>query len=103
LAHMATRYWWMDDEQNWYLADLVRAMGRERFARFWRSPLPRDSAFAAAFGVPMDEWTHRWLVERRPGVRVGSAVRLSSSLLGLLLAILCVGGSAYYTTRRQIG
>jgi len=103
LAHIETRFWWMDDEQNWYLSDLVRLMGRERFARFWRSPLPRDSAFVAAFGIPMDQWTHRWLAERRPGVRVGSAVRLSSSLLGVLLAIVCVAGGAYYTTRRQIG
>ena len=103
LAHMAMRYWWMDDEQSWYLADLIRAMGRERFARFWISPLPRDSAFESAFGVSMDEWTHRWLVDRRPSVRVGSAIRLSSGLLGVLLAVLCVGGGAYYTTRRQIG
>ena len=102
---MTERYTWRaGDESSWYLADLVREMGRDRFARFWRSPLPRDSAFAAAFGLPMNEWTHRWIAERRPGVsvRVGPTIRPTSTLLGLLLALALVAGGAYYTLRRQV-
>ena len=100
---MTERYTWRGgDESSWYLADLVREMGRDRFARFWRSPLPRDSAFAAAFGLPMNEWTHRWIADRRPSVRVGPTIRPTSTLLGLLLAIALVAGGAYYTLRRQV-
>lgn len=101
LAEVSTRLW-LDDEQQWFLADLVRTMGRERFARFWRSPLPRDSAFQATFGMPMEEWTHRWIHARRPAVRIGSAIRASSALVSLAIAMLLLGGGAYYTTRRQI-
>ena len=96
--------WWRGrDEYVWYLADLIREMGRDRFGEFWRSPLPRDSAFAAAFGVSMTEWTHRWIASRRPNVRVGSAIRLTSALLGVLLAAILVAGGAYYNSRRQVG
>lgn len=95
--------WWSDrDERSWFLADLVRLMGRERFARFWRSPLPRDSAFAAAMGMPIEQWTHRWLAETRPDIQIGPAIRPLSVLLGLAVAALLVGGGAYYTTRRQV-
>jgi len=100
---MTERYVWRaGDESSWYLADLVREMGRDRFARFWRSPLPRDSAFAAAFGLSMNEWTHRWIADRRPGVRVGPTIRPTSTLLGLFLALALVAGGAYYTLRRQV-
>jgi hypothetical protein len=102
LRAIVERGGWRGDELQGYLADLVRQMGRERFAQFWRSPLPRDSAFAAAYGMPMEEWTHRWLVEQRPNVHVGPAIRTSSVFLGLLFAGLLVAGGAYYTTRRQI-
>jgi hypothetical protein len=103
--HTADKPGWFgaSSDQSWYLADLVRAMGRDRFARFWRSPLPRDSAFAQAYGMPMEEWTHRWLTERHPDVLVGPAIRISSVLLGLLVAGGLVGGGAYYAARRQIG
>ncbi len=101
LADITTGSWW-HEEQQWFLADLVQAMGYERFGRFWRSPLPRDSAFAAAFGTSIEQWTHRWIAERRPGVRLGSAIRLSSALLGFVFAIGLVAGGAYYTTRRRI-
>ena len=56
--------WWAS-EPGYFLADLVRDQGRERFARFWQSPLPVDSAFAATFGMPLelerrsDRWTAR--------------------------------------------
>lgn len=100
-ATIAERFWWTDDG-NWMLADLVREMGRERFTAFWRSPLPRDSAFTAAFGMTLETWMHRWLAARQPNVRVGPAIRTASVLLGLLFAGALVAGGAFYTTRRQI-
>jgi hypothetical protein len=102
-AFMAERFFWSrGDAFSWYLADLVREKGPDRFARFWRSGLPRDSAFAAAFGVPMNEWTHRWLAGQRRSVFLGPTIRLTSTVLGFLLAVLLVAGGAYYTTRRQV-
>ncbi len=43
-----------------YLSDMVGAFGHERFARFWQSDAPVEEAFAAAMGVPLDEWTMQW-------------------------------------------
>jgi hypothetical protein len=93
---------WRGDELQTLLADLVREQGRERFGRFWRSSLPRDSAFVEAYGMPIEDWTHRWLSAQRPNIHVGSAIRAGSVLLGLVFAGLLVAGGAYYTTRRQI-
>lgn len=103
--HTADKPGWLgaSSDQSWYLADLVRDMGRDRFAQFWRSSLPRDSAFAQAFGMSVEEWTHQWLVQRYPDVRVGPAIRVTSVLLGFLAAGMLVAGGAYYATRRQIG
>ena len=103
--HSADKPAWpgASSDQSWYFADLVRDRGHERFARFWRSPLPRDSAFAQAYGLSIEDWTQHWLAGRHPDVRVGPAIRLSSVLLGLLFAAGLVAGGAFYTMRRQVG
>lgn len=104
-AHTADKPGWLGgtSDQSWYLADLVREMGRDRFGRFWRSPLPRDSAFVEVYDMPIEEWTHRWLAERHPDVLVGPAIRVTSALLGLVASAMLVAGGAYYAARRQIG
>ena len=43
------------------LADAAREYGLTRFARFWTSNAPLDSAFAGAAGVSLTEWTGQWL------------------------------------------
>jgi hypothetical protein len=50
--------------EGWLLSDLLGTEGPERFARFWRSSLPIDSAFADAFGTSPGDWTRRWAEAR---------------------------------------
>lgn len=92
--------WWAS-EPGYFFADLVQDHGRERFARFWRSSLPVDSAFTATFGVPLDRYVSEWLRGDRT-VRLGSSIRTSSVLLSLLFVVLVVGAGAVFTTRRQV-
>lgn len=92
--------WWAS-EPGYFFADLVHDQGRERFARFWRSSLPVDSAFAATFGVPLDRYVSAWLRGNRT-IRLGSSIRTSSVLLSLAFVVLVVAAGAVFTTRRQV-
>ncbi|MBI4499761.1 MAG: hypothetical protein HY700_01245 [Gemmatimonadetes bacterium] len=93
-----------DWSDQWYLSDLVHAMGRDRFARFWRSPLPVDAAFQEAFGLPIERWTRNWLLRRRGGRAVPRAgFTVLSTLTTLLLAIAALGGATLYAAKRQVG
>ena len=106
---IVTRWWFprsLYDAER-YLADLTRAIGPERFATFWRSPLPVPEAFAHAAGgadpePTIEAWTARWQRERMGQLRVGPAVRFPSVLLGLLAAGICVGAVALWAGRRQV-
>ena len=59
-----------------FLADAVRELGHSRFAQFWTSAAPLDSAFASAAHGSLDEWAARWLErsygkpQRLPAVRL---------------------------------
>lgn len=48
----------------WWLSDLIRDQGRERFANFWKSDKALDAAFQSAFGEELGAWTHRWTVRQ---------------------------------------
>jgi len=85
-----------------FLADVARDVGRDRFQTFWTSPLPVDTALAAALRQPVGEWTERW--ERRfiQPIRLGAASPLGATLLALLLATLAVSAVALTASRRQV-
>jgi hypothetical protein len=86
-----------------FLADLVQFAGRDRFERFWRSPLPRDRAFATEMGMSIEEYTQRWLRGKYPAIRFGPNVALGSILLGLVLVAAMVSVTGLYAGRRQVG
>ena len=74
----------LGDTEGQLLADAVRSVGPERFARFWQASAKPDAAFQAATGVSLDDWTERWLSRTygapsaRPGVRFGDLVWLAA-------------------------
>jgi len=75
------------------LADAVRSLGPERFARFWQSPSAPDTAFFTATGTGIEEWTQRWLTQvygappARPSVGVGELLWWSiAATVALLVA-----------------
>jgi anti-sigma factor RsiW len=67
-----------------FLADAVRWMGPERFARFWQASAEPGAAFQAATGVALGDWTAQWLARTygaptaRPRVAVGDLVWLAA-------------------------
>jgi len=85
-----------------FLADVARDVGRDRFQTFWTSPLPVDTALAAALRQPVGEWTERW--ERRfiQPIRLGAAAPLGATLLALLFAAVAVSAVALVASRRQV-
>lgn len=75
------------------LADAARSLGAERFRQFWRASSAPDTAFLAAAGVGLDEWTQQWLsrtygaAPSRPSVRMRDLFWLTvAAPLGLLIA-----------------
>jgi hypothetical protein len=103
--YAVARQWsfFREDLGGAFLSDLVRLKGREQFAQFWRSELPVDSAFTRAFGVTMEEWTHRWLLSNIEHPRFGPVVRFGSVVFGLGLVCVAVVVAGLLTMRRQVG
>lgn len=102
LAHLERPTWRPAAFLARLLADAERGFGRERFARFWTSPLELEAAFAEAFGLPVEEWVYRWarahLGEEPRGPRLGVGAALLSLLtLGGLASV-----SAYLSGRRSV-
>ena len=98
------RWWWHQAlvGGDRYLADAVRTIGRERFRRFWSSELAVDTALAAAFRMPVGEWTQRWQASLVPPFRLGPAVPPGSILLGLLLAAVALVSVVRTVSRREV-
>jgi AcrR family transcriptional regulator len=99
------RRWWRTQHLlpgERYLSDVARAIGRDRFLSFWTSPLPVDTALAAALKQPVGEWTEQW--ERRfvPRIRLGAAAPLDATALALVLAAVAVALVALRASRRQV-
>jgi len=68
------------------LADAVRSIGIDRFAKFWRSESEPDAAYVTSSGTSLEAWTKQWLtrtygaVGERPTVRVRDVVREGESV-----------------------
>ena len=100
------RYWSIRHPLGWssgvYLSDLLSDQGEERFARFWRSELPLDSAFSEAMDMSLEDWTQRWAQAQIGIPEPGPGLPLGTALLGIVLAGVIVGGGAVLVNRRQI-
>ena len=46
--------------ESFLLAEMVRSLGRERFAHFWTSNETVPVAFEQTAGEPLEQWTSRW-------------------------------------------
>ena len=76
----------LGDASPRFLADVVRDLGSLRFAQFWASSAPLDSAFADVAHVPLDEWTAQWL-ERSYGKPQGLAEIQLRDVLWLVVVL----------------
>jgi hypothetical protein len=99
------RRWWQVQHlipAERYLSDVARVVGRDRFLRFWSSPLPVDTALALALKKPVGEWTAEWQGSYTPQLRLGAAAPLLASLLALALGAVAVISVALTASRRQV-
>lgn len=71
---------------EWYLSDVIRLEGRERFSRFWRSDQPFEAAFREAFGRDLGAWTREWGRRQRLGSWEARFVQAKPVTLGVTLA-----------------
>lgn len=101
IANRAALLRWYDPDVVYFLSDLVRLRGRERFAGWWRSTGAADSAFAATYGASLDRWTMQW-IRQGGSVRTGPYVRRASVLTSVLFAVTLVLAAVWYVTRRQV-
>jgi hypothetical protein len=102
---LTTQRWWWHQALvggDHYLADVVRAIGPERFRQFWSSDLTVDSALAVALRTPVGEWTRRWQATLVPPFRLGPSVSPGSALLGLLLGAIALAFVLRTAARRQV-
>jgi hypothetical protein len=76
----------LGDASPRFLADAVRELGAPRFAQFWTSSAPLDSAFAGAASMPLDDWTAHWL-ERSYGKPKRLAVVRDQDILWFAILI----------------
>lgn len=97
---------------DWFLSDIIRQEGRDRFARFWRSEQPLDASFRAAFGRDLGEWTRDWGNRQRLGswearysrksVVLGANLAPSWPLLALGWTAAALLLAAWTARRRQV-
>ncbi|MEK7401813.1 MAG: hypothetical protein AABZ80_05560 [Gemmatimonadota bacterium] len=103
-----TREYWSNDMYRLgpnsaeLLSDMAFELGRERFQRFWSSPLPVEEAFKAASGEDLGEWTYRWARKTYGNFGLGPGLPASAAVVSLVLAALFVGAAMVAAGRRQI-
>ena len=97
---------------DWFLSDIIRQEGRERFARFWRSEQPLEASFREAFGRDLGEWTRDWGIRQglgsweerysRKSVVLGDNLAPSWPLLALGWTAAALLLAAWTARRRQV-
>ena len=83
------------------LADMVRSLGKERFARFWTSNESVPTAFQAASGMALGEWVSAWGAENIDPIEHGPTIPASTLLGGLGIAGACLLIAVFAARRRQ--
>lgn len=84
------------------LADMVRTLGRERFARFWTSNESVPAAFEAVAGEPLNRWTVRWMgAQYGPVPPRGAGVTTWGGAMSLILVVLAILVALRVSAQRQ--
>jgi len=92
---------WYQREVDYFLSDLVRDEGAERFARFWRATDSAEVAFRTVYGRSPEQWATEWLRAGRD-FRAGPGIRTSSVLVSLVAALVFASLAAAWTGRREV-
>ena len=102
---MTSRRFWQRQRLiggTFYLSDVAREVGRDRFLEFWSSRLPVDTSLARALRRPVGEWTAAWQQRLLPAqLRLGASAPAGASLLAAFLAAVAVATVALTARKRQ--
>jgi hypothetical protein len=106
LGRARESYWYYGNRpfgraQPYFLADVVREEGREKFSRFWTSDDAVPVAFEKATGESLGEWTSRWLLEQYGPLLHRPGVSASTAIVGVVLFGLGLFGAMFVSGRRQ--
>ena len=88
--------------EEWLLSEMVRTLGKERFAAFWRSNEPVAAAFQAAANQSLDSWVHDWAVRAYGPLPTGPGIDRSGFAAGAILLIVAVGAAAAVARSRRV-
>jgi hypothetical protein len=86
-----------------FISDLIEERGLETFRRFWTSTAPVNTAFSAAYGTSLDDWTHDWVRRSVGAVELGAPIHGLGAIAGILASLLVVGATAAAAASREIG
>ncbi len=84
------------------LYDLEQEFGRDAFGRFWRSGQDVETAFQAAFGLPIGEWVLSWAQARLGVYRMGPMPSLEAILISLGVISFFLTIAIAMGTRRKV-
>jgi hypothetical protein len=96
----------------WFLSDLIRDQGQDRFAKFWRSDEPMTVAFQNAFGLSLGDWSLRWArrqweasMDSHYSKRFTLGVQMPPTLplAALGWTVICLGLACWRASERTIG
>ena len=97
---------------EFFLSDLIRSEGREKFRTFWKSPLGFEAAFQNAFGQSLGEWTSQWAKRQWLGsweahyrsrqIILGANLDRSWPLVALMWTVLALAAAGWVATRKQV-
>jgi hypothetical protein len=96
-----------------FLSQLIKEKGREEFGTFWRSDLPFEESFKAAFGESLGHWTAHWArtqwdksweVHYGGGatIRLGTTLSASWPLIVLAWTALALAAVSWAAYRKQV-
>ncbi|MDE3052250.1 MAG: hypothetical protein KGL38_00020 [Gemmatimonadota bacterium] len=88
--------------ETWLVSDMVRELGRERFAEFWTSPADVSSAFAQAAGTPLGAWAQQWARRQYGRDDLGPVVPARTWWAGLLALVAGLGVALALARERQV-
>jgi hypothetical protein len=95
-------YYGWGRREPYLLADMVRTLGRDRFARFWTSSESVPVAFEKASGEPLSQWTSRW-VEDQYGTLPprGAGVSSWAGAMSIMLSVFAIFIGVRVNAHRQ--
>lgn len=88
--------------EGWLLSEMVRTLGPERFAAFWRSGEPLADAFRKASNESLDEWVHDWAVRMYGPMPIGPGLNRPGLVAGVALLIVAIIGTAAVARARRV-